>query len=347
MVEAGRGWTVSEIDGSGTERPHATVLAEAAAAARTAPSIHNTQPWRWRVFPDALELYADRSRQLRHADPEGRLLAISCGAALHHARVALAAEGWRPEVTRFPDPGDADLLARLTLAERVEVTPAAMRTFQATEVRHTDRRPVTDEAVDAPTLAAISRAATAEGARLHRLAPDQLVELAAAAVQAQSAELVDPDWRAELEYWAGSAHQVGVGVPEAAIPSSAPQTTVPGRDFGHPGTLPVGAGHDRAAVYAILYGDEDSPARWLRGGEALSAAWLAATELGVSVLPLSAAVEVTGTRITLRRLLSGLGYPYLVLRFGVADPEHQGPAHTPRLPSQQVVEILPDGPARG
>src|SRR6266540_2039431 len=261
MVEAGRGWTVSEIDGSGTERPHATVLAEAAAAARTAPSIHNTQPWRLRVFPDALELYADRSRQLRHADPEGRLLAISCGAALHHARVALAAEGWRPEVTRFPDPGDADLLARLTLAERVEVTPAAMRTFQATEVRHTDRRPVTDEAVDAPTLAAISRAATAEGARLHRLAPDQLVELAAAAAQAQSAELVDPDWRAELEYWAGSAHQVGVGVPEAAIPSSAPQTTVPGRDFGHPGTLPVGAGHDRAAVYAILYGEGCAHAR--------------------------------------------------------------------------------------
>src|SRR6266508_1771564 len=222
MVEAGRGWTASEIDGSGTERPHATVLAEVAAAARTAPSIHNTQPWRWRVFPDALELYADRSRQLRHADPEGRLLAISCGAALHHARVALAAEGWRPEVTRFPDPGDADLLARLTLAERVEVTPAAMRAFQATEMRHTDRRPVTEEPVDVSTLAAVGLAASAEGARLYPLSSDQLLELAAAAAHAQSSELLDPEWRNELEYWAGGAHPAGAGVPDSAIPSSAP-----------------------------------------------------------------------------------------------------------------------------
>lgn len=336
---------MSERSEHGAERPHATVLAEAAAAAGTAPSIHNTQPWRWRVHPDVLELYADRSRQLPHADPDGRLLAVSCGAALHHARVALAAQGWRPDVVRFPDPADPDLLARLTLAERIGVTPAAMRAFQATEMRHTDRRPVTDEAVDASTLAAITRAATAEGARLHRLSPDQLLELASAAAHAQSAELVDPDWRAELEYWAGGAHPAGVGIPEAAIPSSAPQTTVPGRDFGHPGTLPVGAGHDRAASYAILYGDEDSPGAWLRGGEALSAAWLTATGLGVSVLPLSAAVEVTGTRITLRRMLSDVGYPYLVLRFGAADPEHHGAAHTPRLPSQQVVEIVPDGPA--
>src|SRR6266542_1831586 len=275
MVEAGRGWTVSEIDGSGTERPHATVLAEAAAAARTAPSIHNTQPWRWRVFPDALELYADRSRQLRHADPEGRLLAISCGAALHHARVALAAEGWRPEVTRFPDPGDADLLARLTLAERVEVTPAAMRTFQATEVRHTDRRPVTDEAVDAPTLAAISRAATAEGARLHRLAPDQLVELAAAAAQAQSAELVDPDWRAELEYWAGSAHQVGVGVaaerggrgdrhPDHAAPAALRfRVPIPGAALRRGGPGAPGAGAHAAT--ALPAGGRDTPRRTRAG----------------------------------------------------------------------------------
>jgi hypothetical protein len=73
----------------------------------------------------------------------------------------------------------------------------------------------------------------------------------------------------------------------------------------------------------------------------LSAAWLTATELGVSVLPLSAAVEVAATRTTLRRLLSDIGYPYLVLRLGMADPEHHGAPHTPRLSSQQVVEIVP------
>ena len=98
------------------------MLAEAATAAGRAPSVHNTQPWRWRVLPDRMELHADRSRQLGVSDPDGRLLMISCGAALHHARVALAAEGWRPVVTRHPRPGDPNLLAQVELGEYVGVT---------------------------------------------------------------------------------------------------------------------------------------------------------------------------------------------------------------------------------
>jgi hypothetical protein len=111
-------------------------------------------------------------------------------------------------------------------------------------------------------------------------------------------------------------------VPDSAIPDQPPLTTVPGRDFGHPGTLPVGADHDTAATFAILYGAGDTPADWLRAGEALSAAWLAATELGVAVLPLSATVEIPATRLVLRRLVANLGAPYLVLRLGFADPDH-------------------------
>ena len=66
-------------------------LAQAARTAGLAPSIHNTQPWRWRVDGSTLDLRAERSRQLAITDPVGRMLAISCGAALHHVRVALAA----------------------------------------------------------------------------------------------------------------------------------------------------------------------------------------------------------------------------------------------------------------
>jgi nitroreductase len=114
---------------------------------------------------------------------------------------------------------------------------------------------------------------------------------------------------------------------------------VPGRDFGHGGTLPVGEGHDKAAVYAILYGDDDSPQSWLRGGEALSALWIAAIEHDLTVLPLSAAVEVPQTRQVLRHLLAELGEPLLALRIGCPDPDHAGPPHTPRLPAEQVIEL--------
>jgi nitroreductase len=316
-----------------------SVLATAARAAGHAPSIHNTQPWRWRV-ESTLDLYADRARQLGVTDPFGRLLLLSCGAALHHALVTLAAEGWRVEVSRLPDAGDPDLLARVALGEPTAVDPSAMRLLQTMTVRHTDRRPVTDAPVDPDVVARIARVVQAAGARLHPLKREHVVDLAAAAAQAQVAESLDPQFLAELDYWTGGTRTAGTGIPAEVIPASPPETTVPGRDFGGPGTLPISAGHDSAAVYAILYGDDDAPQRWLRAGEALSAGWLEATELGVSVLPLSAVVEVVRTRHVLRRLLGNIGYPYLVLRLGHADPDHAGPPHTPRLPAEQVMEVI-------
>ena len=80
---------------------HHDALAAAARDALQAPSVFNTQPWRWRIDGDALELRADRDRQLTVADPDGRLLLLSCGAALHHVRVALAAAGWGVRVRRL------------------------------------------------------------------------------------------------------------------------------------------------------------------------------------------------------------------------------------------------------
>jgi nitroreductase len=325
---------------SASDRPTTAILAEAAEAAGFAPSIHNTQPWRWRVSPAGLDLLAARERQLGVTDPGGRMLHVSCGAALHHARVALAAQGWTGEALRLPDPADPDHLARLTLGAAEPVTPEAMRLFQAVAVRHTDRRPVSETPVPPADLAAIVAAADAGGAHLHLLRRDQVIELAAAADAAQRAEIADPQWQDELAYWAGAGRPEGAGVPADAIPAYAPATTVPGRDFGAPGTLPVGGGHDRHAAYGILYGDNDEPVGWLRGGEALSAAWLAATLLGVSVLPLSGAVEVDSTRAALTGLLSGLGYPYLVLRLGLADPDVAGAPHTPRLPAAQLIEVV-------
>src|SRR5204862_4650701 len=118
-------------------------LAEAAALAGYAPSIHNSQPWRWRVGAGVLDLYTAHGRQLASTDPDGRLAVLSCGAALHHARTALAAEGWRTDVFRLPDPTEPAWLARITLAEQVPVSTDAVRLVQTVRIRHTDLRPLT------------------------------------------------------------------------------------------------------------------------------------------------------------------------------------------------------------
>lgn len=315
----------------------AQALQDAATAAGRAPSVHNTQPWRWVSVPQALELWADRSRQLRVADPDGRLLTMSCGAALQHACLALRAAGWEPAVHRLPDPANPNLLAQVTLTGHHDPAAQERRLMQATEQRHTDRRPSADQAPPAQSIDLIRQAAIAEGAALHPLTGDDLDDLAVAAARANEIGLSDPDQREEMAYWIGGRRAARTGVPDEVVPERAPQTDVPGRDFGHPGTLAVGEGHARADVYTILFTPGDAPLDWLRAGEALSACWLKATDLGVAVLPLSSVVEVPATREVLHRMLAGVGQPMLVLRFGMADPDQPPITQTPRLPGERVV----------
>jgi nitroreductase len=311
-------------------------LRQAANAARFAPSIHNTQPWRWVVHPDRLELFAVTDRQLPVQDPAGHLLLTSCGTALHHACVALAAAGWQYRVDR---PADAPL-AVIHPTRQGPVDPVAIRHFEQLRIRHTDRRTVTDDPVAPAVLDTLVQVSERAGARLHLLSRDQVIELAVLVEHAQKAEGADDRVQAETAAWVGGDRPAGTGIPDANLPEELPPTTVAERDFGTPGSLPAGGGHDTAASYGVLYGPGDEPADWLRAGEALDALWLAANEHGVSLLPSSSPIEVPFTRYELRRLVGNLGFPYLVVRLGSLDPDHAGPAPTPRLPIEQVVEVV-------
>jgi nitroreductase len=160
--------------------------------------------------------------------------------------------------------------------------------------------------------------------------------------QAEQAVGADDRLQTEMAAWVGDRRPDGLGIPDANIPAELPPTTIAERDFGASGTLAAGRRHDTGATYAILYGPGDEPADWLRAGEALSALWVAATEHGVGVLPQSTPVEVPFARHELGRMLGSVGFPYLVLRIGHLDPDRAGPAHTPRLPVDQVVDIADD-----
>ena len=332
--------SVHPIDTQAEAQAVTQALTEAATTAGHAPSIHNTQPWRWRLTADQMDLYVERSRVLEVTDPDTRLATLSCGAAVHHARVGLAARGWRATVFRMPNPADPDHLAQLRIDGRAP-TPAEPLTahrMQTIRLRHTDRRPASGTPVAADDLAAITTAVEAELTWLHILRPDQVLDLAAAIDRARGTEAAESAWQAELAYWTGGTRPTRSGIADTAIPDRAPQTTVPSRNFGHHGDQPVSAEHDQVAIFAILYGRNDEPLDWLRAGEALSAGWLTATELGVSVLPLSATVEVTATRQAMRVLLASTGHPYLVLRLGTVNSDGPGPPHATRLPAHQIIE---------
>jgi len=313
-------------------------LTAAATVAGRAPSIHNTQPWRFVVDGPVLELHTEPSRWLTELDPDGHMMLVSCGAAVHHASVALAADGWQTEIDR-PAGMDGDLLARIRVTGRGEADPVAVRRLAATVRRHTDRRTVPAEPVPADALAAVVEAVVAADRDAHVLGREQVVELAVAMEKAMHAEDTDDRQRAELSRWVGGVRAGGTGVPGTSIPAEAPQTTVPARNFGVSGTLAAGMGHDESAVFVVIYGPGDGPVDWLRAGEALSAAWLDAVDHGLTLMPVSAPAEIASTRLLLQRLVSYVGYPYLVFRLGVAPGD--APQGTPRLAAEETIDVRP------
>jgi nitroreductase len=318
------------------EKTTEQVLRDAAATAVAAPSIFNTQPWRWQVGPTQLRLWADHERQLMVADPDGRLLTISCGVALHHARTALAASGHEAVVRRLPDPADSDLLATIELAGEHQPTPAERLIHAAIPRRRTDRRAFGPEPVAARVACGLIDAAEGEGAHLHLVRRGEIAQLAMAAARAGALQLADPEYRRELIRWTHRPQWSGDGVPAATAVQTAPRA-VPVRDFvpfGDP-AMPAGAQTDHGALYAVIFTDEDAPVDWLRSGEALSAALLTATAEGLGTAPMSDVTELTVTREQLRHLLSGVGVPQLAVRVGHAPPGDPPPA--PRRLRNEVI----------
>jgi nitroreductase len=319
-----------------SKREH-EVLATAAAAALRAPSIFNTQPWLWRVDANALELRADRDRMLTTTDPDGRLLLLSCGASLHHARVALAAAGWAVVVDRFPDSDDDDLLARLRLMEPRTATGEDEARYKAITARRTDRRPFGDDPVPAATVRRLVQAVQREGVRLHDVRVDQMPMLAVAVASAEAAETGDAAYRNELLRWINRPQWSNDGVPPGTGVAHVARR-VPVRDFVvAPNTgMPVEPGGDRGARYLIVYGDGEAPLDWLRAGEGASALMLTAVSLGLGVAPISDVIEVERPRQLVRGLLPGAGRPYLVVRCG--HPVDTTPiADAPRRAAAEVV----------
>ena len=296
------------------------ILTAAARDALRAPSPLNTQPWIWYVRDGVLELYADRDRQLRVADPDGRLMLFSCGAALHHARVSLAAAGHRVAVRHLVDSFEDNLLARVELGQPRPVDAHDRALRDAIQVRRTDRRPFGDHPVPDDVLAALVGAAESEGMRLHIVRLGQMPMLAIAVAQAATAEMSEPDYRSELMQWTNRPVWSGDGVPPEVTVRRVPRR-VPVRELAlEPNAgQPVEPGGDRGAAYVVLYGDGESPSDWFAAGEAASNVLLTATTFGLATEPMSDAIEVAHPRELITGLLPAGGHPYLVIRCGWSE----------------------------
>ncbi|MGL6234201.1 MAG: Acg family FMN-binding oxidoreductase [Segniliparus sp.] len=293
-----------------------TVTTAVSLAAR-APSVHNTQPWLWRAGRESVRLDADPARRLVEADPDGRDLLLSCGAALHHCQVAFAALGWSSETRRLPNPAKPDHLATITL-HRHQPTSVEVGLSAAISARRSDRRAYSPEPVDAFLLESLARRAAAHGAVLQVADEAGCGELVAATLRAAQRHLNDPSYRCELARWSGK-HFADEGVPAANTPPVTPGAGgIPGRRFSNPwlwGASPQGAEKAGGELLTLSTTEDDRSAQ-LRAGEAMSAVLLEAASSGLAACPLSEALELRDTRDQIRERVTGGLHPQIVLRLG-------------------------------
>jgi nitroreductase len=307
------------VDSHTASKVPVPVLRRAVLAGTAAPSLHNTQPWLFRLREDGIDVYVDRRRQLRSTDPQGREMYVSVGAALFNLRVALGAQGWTAQTQLCPDPTEPDLAAAVRVSGSVRITPPARALAGAIIKRHTNRRPFLNDAIPEPVHQDLAQAASMEGGRLliaDGALRDGVLSLTRTADNRLSR---DAGHRMEIAKWTvpGGSHRRD-GVPRAAFGPRPRNGALPLRDLALPHGAPTSIVEFEAdPTIALLFTRGDSEADWLRAGSALERVWLTATVRELAATPLSQLTEVPALRQLLDMSADGevvqtvlrLGYP--------------------------------------
>ncbi|MGW5055650.1 Acg family FMN-binding oxidoreductase [Actinokineospora sp. NPDC004072] len=320
-----------------------TVRAVLALAGR-APSVHNTQPWRWVAGAESVHLMADWDRWLRATDPDGRDLLVSCGAALHHLRTAFAGLGFAARVHRLPNPAEPAHLAAVE-PRAATATDEQVALVAAIGRRRTDRRRFSSRPVPASHLDFFAATAAEQGALAVPIAGVRARRgLTTAFTSAAARQECLDGYRTELGLWSGRARTGSDGVPRTAAPN-APMTHngVVMRAFSAGSLTTTGQEQEvDAGALLVLATAGDDPLSRLRAGEAASAVLLAATSLGLATCPLSQPLELPETRAAIRvGALDGAGVPQLILRLGWAPADAAPLPATPRRPVEDLLSRLP------
>lgn len=314
-----------------------------------APSRHNAQPWLFEIEGEELRVYGDARRALPAADPDGRELAMACGAALHNVEVAALHLGRATSVELLPGARKDGLLARLTLEERRAPRPEDEALFQAIPARRTNRLAFDAREPPRGLLAALAHEAAALGAALRVVEQPARPAVAALVAEGDRVEWSNPRFRAEVAAWSRRSRPGALdGMPGYAQGLSEPAALLrrlllrlhpdvggeERRDHHY-------ALHTRALLVLSTAGDRGQD--WVAAGRALQQVLLRAAAHGLSASYFSQVVEVPRLRAGLRAALGERGHPQLLFRLGYG----RALAATPRRPPAEVLRAYrPTAPER-
>ncbi|MGE7434294.1 Acg family FMN-binding oxidoreductase [Kitasatospora sp. NPDC001175] len=317
-----------------------TELRLLATAAGAAPSVHNSQPWRLRPTTNlhGMLVYSDPERAVPVADPDGRAMLISVGAALFNLRTAAHHLGRQATVRLSPDPPQPDLAAIIDLSEPLPDGGGNIPDlYAAIAHRHSSRQPFANRDVPEAVIGELIEAADDEGTTLEVLEEDGARRVLALTTEAEQRIAEDVARQAETRSWLRPEEPATDGIPLEALGPLDLDARVPMRGFtGHPPRPAVSAERFEALPQvAVIKTHGDHPNDWLRTGQAMERVWLLATTHGVRANILHQAVEWQETRWRLRDPAEGPGHVQLVMRLGFGPPGHP----TPRRPVEEILDL--------
>lgn len=318
-----------------------------------APSILNAQPWRFRVSDDAISVFADRSRLLSVADPDGRELTISCGAALFNLRIAARSFGYDCDVEILPSSEEPDLLAEVRVRPGPEPTDFDRQMRAAILRRRTVRSRFDDKLLTEDLHKEMAEAARVEGAECtfaHETERKQRV--GALVAEAERTHLGDAAFRDELRSWLAQRrtedHEAmreaysRMGVPAGHTPESREHrdqllltAALTARQFANAESTAASrrAMAEASPALALLTTAQDTRKNWLAAGQAMQRVLLLATSAGASASYLNPPIEIACLRLRLPEIFGVKGYPQVLLRLGYAGAI----SPTPRRPLDEVT----------
>ena len=299
-----------------------------------APSSHNTQPWRFRISDEAIDLFADRTRALPVNDPDDRELTISCGCALLNLRVAAASCGLSVAVTLLPDPAEPDWLARASVDSQASPSFTEAGLSEHIERRRTYRKRFAPTQVSNATIEQLVLAAGSEGTWFRPiLKKGDRQALCGLIAEGDAVQWANPSWRRELAAWMHPRWR-GDGLTVPGLIGPLAQFVVRTFDMGGG----VGAKDrdlaDASPLLAVLGTGRDDPHDWLLAGQALQRILLTACKHGLQASYLNQPVQVASLRPKLQNL-TGSGFPQIVLRLGYPSSELTA---APRRPLEDVLD---------
>ncbi|GAA1521377.1 Acg family FMN-binding oxidoreductase [Kribbella lupini] len=305
-------------------------------AAVAAPSMHNTQPWKFRFRGWVVEVHRDQARELPAEDPDRRMLHVSLGAAILNLRVAAAYQGFGAAVQYVLDRTRPDLVAEIELTG-VDADTAPLRVLEsAVWARRTNRQPYVDRPVPDEVRELLDVTARLEGAELEWLdGPSRLKWVQLATIEAGELDAVEQARTTERRRWVGGERPLD-GVPSRNL-GPRPVDGVTARDLA---VTPVDAIRPAARFEAdpqlvVLSTAHDGPVDWLRAGQAMERVLLEATAHGVSTSLLNQAIEHDTLRWLVGDPLGAWRRPQSVIRFGY------GP-QVPPAPRRPIADVLLD-----